>query len=423
VLRYFPSLYVAATVVGGLARAQPADQRVTFQEAIRRALEQNPSAQVAQEEIRRASALMEQARSGSLPTLFGTGTYTRLDSARPLTTGATYGPNAVNANLLLSVPLIAPKQWAQWAHAEDSVDVAQANATDVRRQVAIAAGRSYLTVLLQRRVLEAAVLARDTAKAHFDFSVARTVGGIGSELDQVRAEREMEADEVLVQTAQSSLVAAREALSVLVAAPEPIEPSETVDLGATPSLGQALDQAASLRSDVLLAKSQVLASLHRVRDDWTDYSPYLTGVAEPMYNNPPLQPLDPGQGWQATISLVFPFYDGGLRYGQAKERDALLAEARFQLDGALRQARSDVRAAHSALELAGKGLVASRKAANRAHRALDLANIAYRNGATTNIEVIDAEREARDADTAVALSEDTERQARLDLLAACGSFP
>ena len=38
-------------------------------------------------------------------------------------------------------------------------------------------------------------------------------------------------------------------------------------------------------------------------------------------------------------------------------------------------------------------------------------------------EVIDAERQARDAETQAAIAEDTARQARLDLLAASGRFP
>ena len=46
-----------------------------------------------------------------------------------------------------------------------------------------------------------------------------------------------------------------------------------------------------------------------------------------------------------------------------------------------------------------------------------------RPGATTNIELIDAQRGARDAETAVAQAEDRVRQARLDLLVALGRFP
>jgi outer membrane protein TolC len=41
----------------------------------------------------------------------------------------------------------------------------------------------------------------------------------------------------------------------------------------------------------------------------------------------------------------------------------------------------------------------------------------------TNLEVIDAERRARDAALAAVIAEDAVRQNRLDLLAAAGRFP
>ena len=54
---------------------------------------------------------------------------------------------------------------------------------------------------------------------------------------------------------------------------------------------------------------------------------------------------------------------------------------------------------------------------------LRITTTAFEVGATTNIEVIDAQREARDAETAAALAEDAVRRARLDLLVALGRFP
>jgi outer membrane protein len=118
-----------------------------------------------------------------------------------------------------------------------------------------------------------------------------------------------------------------------------------------------------------------------------------------------------------------PFYDGGLRYGQQNERKAFANEARLTAEATLRQARSDVRVAFEEIQRADIALDQAEQSAAFAKRALDLANIAYRAGATTNLEVIDAERQARDADDQSALAEDAARQARLDLLAASGRFP
>ena len=58
-----------------------------------------------------------------------------------------------------------------------------------------------------------------------------------------------------------------------------------------------------------------------------------------------------------------------------------------------------------------------------AREALELSQLAYRAGATSNIDVVDAERRARDAETDAAVAEDASRRARLDLLAAAGRYP
>jgi len=65
----------------------------------------------------------------------------------------------------------------------------------------------------------------------------------------------------------------------------------------------------------------------------------------------------------------------------------------------------------------------SRNGAQLAEDAMHLAEVAYRAGASTNLELIDAQRVARDAETQANLAENNERQAILDFLAASGRFP
>jgi outer membrane protein TolC len=64
-----------------------------------------------------------------------------------------------------------------------------------------------------------------------------------------------------------------------------------------------------------------------------------------------------------------------------------------------------------------------RNSARLAEDAMHLADIAYRAGASTNLELIDAQRRARDAETLANIAEDNQRQAYIDLLAASGRFP
>ena len=82
-----------------------------------------------------------------------------------------------------------------------------------------------------------------------------------------------------------------------------------------------------------------------------------------------------------------------------------------------------MRAAREAVASGERSLAAARAAADQAQQVVQITNVSFRAGAATNIEVIDAERAARDADTAAAIADDQLRRARLELLNALGRFP
>jgi outer membrane protein TolC len=457
-LRGFELAAIAVSFAGtSLARAQPAavgevtpprpdaplvgGPRVSLGEAVRMALARNPTVVTASEEIRRAEALLEETRAASLPTLTGNATYTRNDHARVSPTetlnvtgvgsGAVIGQvtlprsvfvpiEQVGANLTLALPLLAPRAWVAWSHAGDDVDVARASAVDVQRTVAVAVARAYLTIVAQKRVIDAATRARDTDNAHYLFAHQRYVGGIGNRIDEVRADQQRQSDEAALEQDYASLAREREALGVLVGTGGALDAEE-------PNLKAPIDPERAIRdaehrSDVQAADLRRLAASHRVRDDWADYMPTLNAIVEPFFWDPS-SITQPQSGFEAQLVFSIPFYDGGLRYGQAKERQALRDETETSLEAILRQARSDVRVAFEEVRRADAALASSRQAADLARTAVELAEIAYRGGAATNIEVIDAERTARDAETAVAVAEDGAREARLDLLAATGRFP
>ena len=403
------------------ARPEPdAPPSIDLAAAVSEALARNPTAVVAAQEIERARAIVAETRASALPTLSGNVTYTRLDSAR-VSGGVVFEPvDQLNANLLLTVPIVTPKPWAQWSQAKDALESARASAVDVRRTVALAVARAYLAVVAQKRVIDAAERARDTDHAHYEYAHQRYAGGVGNRIDEVRADQQLQADEANVEQQRVALGRDREALGVLVGVGGPLEAREP-NLQAPTNAEQAMEDAEH-RSDVVASHTRLRVAEHAVRDNWTDYSPYLVGQFQPFYQTPATVTV-PQTGWQALLVLTLPLYDGGLRYGQERERDALRDEARATVEGTVRQARSDVRTAFDEVKRADAALESSRKAATLAASALELAQIAYKGGASTNIEVIDAERTARDAETAVAIAEDGARQARLDLLAAAGRFP
>ena len=225
-----------------------------------------------------------------------------------------------------------------------------------------------------------------------------------------------------MQTQAVALVRSREALGVFLATGGPVDAANEDTPSQMPSFNEAMNAAEKLRPDVRAREQATRAAERTVRDAWADYMPYLNLIAFPFYQDPPTSTI-PRTGWQAELVLTVPFYDGGLRTGQDHQRKAFANEARLAAEAALRQARSDVRVAFEEIQRADIALDQAEQSSAFAKRALELANIAYRAGATTNLEVIDAERQARDAESQSAIAEDAAREARLDLLAASGRFP
>ncbi len=398
--------------------------QVTFAEAVQRAVDHHPAMRVAEADAARALAVLEEERSPSLPTLYATGTYTRLDADRTLpgSPPRIISPkDSINGALLLNVPL-TPKNWEQWFRADKSADAARATAVDVRRQVALAAGRAYLTALGAKRVVHASQLAKDNAQAHLDFSTQRSEGGVGTRLDVVRAEQELATSLAQLESALGAEAAAEEALGTAAGSDGPLEAADEPSLPHQDDVGAALGDAEAKRTDVAAAKSRERAAQAGDEGAWSDYTPLLSAVFQPFYQNPPSL-VQPETGWQAQLVLTLPLYDGGLRYGQEKERHQLRESASAQTQALLQQAHAEVRAGFELVKHSDLALAAAQRSARAAHEALELATVAYKAGATTNLEVTDAESRARDADLSVALAEDAARRARLELLAASGRFP
>jgi outer membrane protein TolC len=106
-----------------------------------------------------------------------------------------------------------------------------------------------------------------------------------------------------------------------------------------------------------------------------------------------------------------------------REREVAREEARIQLDEGELRARAELRRAEASLESTERALASARLAAQYASDVVRITDVAFRAGATTNIEVVDAQQRARNAEIIAAEAEDRVRRARLDLLVALGRFP
>jgi outer membrane protein TolC len=410
---------LAATVARAEEPVAVAPEKLTFADAVQRGLTRSTDFMVARAAVARAAALVQQARGGWLPTVSSNFTLTQYEGPRP---EAGLPATQENLNLAISVPIIATPQWAKTWSAEDALKVSQANEKDTRRQVAVAVARAYLSTLTQHRLIEVSERAVGTAQAHYAYANERYQQGIGNSIDVLRAQTEMATATSQLQTAETGLVKLQEALGVLIAANGPIDTTDTPALTSTPALKEALHDVQERRADLVALSTRVSTAQQEAHRQWADYIPLLSVVFAPFLQNPPIASL-PAKGFEAQLLLSIPLYDGGVRYGLQHEREALVLQSQGVWENALRQASADVRATFETVRRTDEVLRTTQDAARLAGKTLELTALAYKTGAIDNLQVVDAERQARDADSSVVIAEDGSRQARLDLLSASGRFP
>lgn len=404
----------------GSASAQTLPQQVTFDEAIRLALEKNPEVAQAAQAILRAETLLQQAQTAYRPTVSASVTTTVLDSERGFDEFVTQPRTQSLLGASLSYPVLAASRWAQRAQAEDQIRVARLGVGETRRQIALATGQAYLAVIAQQRQVDVNIRARENALAHVDYARARLQGGAGSRLNELRASQELETDEVFLESARLALRRAQEALGVLVAADAPVDAAgePAFEVVVAPDDSSWL----TARADVQLFTAQIEAADRIFRDSWRDWVPTATASLEPQLLTP-AGLFSPSRTWRGFVALSVPIFDAGSRRIAKRQREVAVQTARIQLTDVELRARADLREAQAAVESSERGLAHARLAAQHAAEVLRITDVAFRAGATTNIELIDAQRRARDADTSAAQAEDRVRQARLDLLVALGRFP
>lgn len=391
-----------------------------FDAAIQQAIARNPTVAQAATNINRAEAIVQQTSAVRRPQASASVSNATINGVTEVQ-GVTVQPRSqVTVTADISMAIFAAARWAAINQALDQVDVSKVSAADVRKQIAVATADAYLAVIAARRQLDVDVRALSNARDHLDYATKRLEGGVGSRVNQQRAAQEVSSDETRVEASRFAIVRAEEALGVLVVADGPVA------VGAEPNFEapETMDAATGLsaRTDVQLQRANVKAAQRVLDDSHKDWWPLGTVSFDPTYVAP-ASLFQQSSTWRLTIGFTQPLFDGGLRRGVKAERATAVESSKLGESAIEIQARSDIRLALDSIATFARALVSAQRATEQANDVLRITTTAFEVGATTNIEVIDAQRTARDTETATALAEDAVRRAKLDLLVALGRFP
>ena len=418
-----PAARAQAPAAPAPSKAAPAPaagfERISFEDAVRRAIERHPTVGEAAQAILRAQALLDQSKSVFRPTLYGGVNVVMLDAARGFNGFETTPRTQAAFNATLAYPILDAVGWASKNAAADQVTVARISAEETRRQVAVTAAQAYLAVIAAQRQREIALRNLDTAGALEEYAHQRLDAGKGSRLNHVRSTQERGTAELQLELAELLVRQAQEALGVAVFASAPLDANGDPDLRPAPP--PTNDAWLMQRPDVRLFSAQLDASDRVARDAWRAWLPTGNVFFTPQYVNPK-GGFEPAKTWRAVFQLQVPIYDATIAPARrAKYTD--LEAARLRFDSVKLEARAELRLAQETVTRREQMVASSRVSSDAAAEALKISQVAYEAGATSNIEVVQAQQAARNTEIALAVSEDRLRQSRLDLLVALGQFP
>lgn len=327
-----------------------------------------------------------------------------------------YGPNKPNATTPLTAGVsltieTAGKRGARVRAAESNVRSTQAMLEAAHDQWLIDASAAFTEACRSREVLARKQTSlrslRDTVRAN---EVRFKAGDIGQlELRQSRVEAERFALDANATTADAE--AALINLSLPLGRPfDSVFPGATLDCefrtpATAPDLDTFVSQAMELRRDVRAAQAAVdnardateLARANR----WVD-----PVVSVGLTNTPRINPVVDGSGavtnsptlqrsltLGVTVSVPIPL--SRMQDGELRQAEAALTQAQLQLTSVLLKAQADVRVAHSRFRAVAANEMNYRgQVSQDSERVLEGARISYRKGASSLLELLNAQRTA-----------------------------
>jgi multidrug efflux system outer membrane protein len=258
---------------------------------------------------------------------------------------------------------------------------------------------------------------------------SRFAGGIGNELDVARAETELANTEAEAASLAQRRHELENALAILVGAnPTAFQlsaldrapaqwnpPPPTIPAGLPADLLER-------RPDVAEAERQMASANARIGVAKAAFFPVLTLTGSGGYVSADVDSLFnwEGRAWSIGPSLSLPLFTGGRNLANYRRSQAAYAEAVARYRQQVLVAFGDVETSLSAIRHLVDQAAAQERAVANARRASELATDRYRAGIVSYLEVVDASREALQADRANAQLAGERQIAAVRLIKALG---
>jgi outer membrane protein TolC len=372
---------------------------LTLAEAITLALANNREILIAKEKIEEARQGIKEAKAGYFPTINLDSTYTRLNETPSMSIpgyGSIETGKADNylSEFSINQPLYTSGRLSYANKQTDlSYQKAQEDLNNAQNKITFEVKKAFYAVLLAQENVEVTEKALDQAKRHLAVVENSFKVGVVSKFDLLRTRVEVANLKPDLIQARNNLRLSQESLANLLSLTSASLELEGEFSFEPPriTLEEAIDKALKERSDLRSLKLQKEISEVALQLAEVQNKPTLAAVGNYQYENPSGGKDEWGEEWNLNLVLSIPLFDGWANRARVAQRRSQIK----QIDLSLQQLEAgidlEVKKAFWDREASEERIYAQEKNIEQAEEALSIAEVRYRSGAITNLEVLDAQ--------------------------------
>ena len=316
-------------------------------------------------------------------------------------------PSFATVSLTAGIPIIAPRAWNNIKTASINEDVTLAQLDDTKRLITQSVASAVVSVVTAERVAELNRSGLRAALERLDLTKRRRELGVGTGLDLVRSQQDVEAARATLITGDESVRQAREALGLALGIGEPMGVAPSLDLDGVVDDFLAhckVAPSAEDRTDVIAARTRVTLAHQAVTDAKMMFLPTLSAQSTLFTTTQDLG-ASPQVTWNVQGVLSWSVWDGGVRYGALRDGHGQEAQAAERLEATRRSAIVQIAQADRSVQVSEASRVV---AARNRDLALDLDKLTragFMVGQGSSLELVTAAAGLRQAEINLALRE------------------
>jgi outer membrane protein len=256
---------------------------------------------------------------------------------------------------------------------------------------------AYYDVLLSHHLLEISTDAVRSSQAHLDNVKLRQRGGVASDFDVLRAEVELSNFQAeFIQNKNAINVAKANLIKIMGVSQDSdfVLSDELLYVPSNITMEQAVETAYKNRPDLLGREFDIKRQRELLKIVRSQYYPVISGYYSNTWAKPDphsMMQIEWGHAWRAGVTANIPIFDGFAREGGLVEQKARFKQGQIDLIDAEETAIFELTKAQLSIENAAEFIESQRLNLNKAQEGLRLAEVGYKEGTNTQVELIDAQ--------------------------------